>query len=44
MVGFTQRAKLEGRVHGVVVQARREVEGSERRGKETVTAGSCTSL
>lgn len=36
-LALTQRAKLEVRVYGVVVQARREVDGSSTKGKETVT-------
>lgn len=35
--GLTQRPKFDGRVHGVVVHARREVLGSSTRGKDTVT-------
>ena len=37
MLGFMHRAKLLGRVQGVVVHARRETSGSSTRGKETVT-------
>ena len=39
-----QRARLLGSVHGVVVQARRDVLGSSSSGKLTITAGSTTSL
>ena len=37
MEPLTQRAKLLGRVHGVVVQARKDTEGSSSRGKLTIT-------
>lgn len=36
-LALTQSAKLEVRVYGVVVHARREVDGSSTKGKETVT-------
>ena len=36
-MALTQRAKLEVRVYGVVVHARREVDGSSTKGNETVT-------
>ena len=38
----TQSAMLEGRVHGVVVQASRMVSSSPTMGRATVTAGSWT--
>ena len=43
--GFTQSAKFEGRVHGVVVQASKDaLSASPSMGKLTMTAGSLTSL
>lgn len=38
MVGLTQRARLLGRVQGVVVQATMDTSGESSRGKVTVTA------
>jgi hypothetical protein len=35
--GCTQRAKLLGRVHGVVVHARTEISGDSSSGNETIT-------
>lgn len=42
--GLTHRAKLLGRVHGVVVQATREILSSSSNGKVTITEGSWTSF